>query len=243
MSTALAEPDACPPPPRPARPHIAVPSPWIALNVTIGHMAAAQSLYDILGISQDATADEVRKAYKIRALETHPDKLPPGADEAEIEAAETEFRDVRTAFEVLSDPAKRKAYDNGLNYIRRRRVNTAEVQARLARERAEWQRQAELRHEERMRVLHEEILASQKRYQDTLAQAELRYQERMKAMEEQLRLAREAERAVEVKSEGTWTLADELLSDLRRRCPEWEIRRQRVLMKQAARVESSPSSQ
>ena len=37
-----------------------------------------------------------------------------------------------------------------------------------------------------MRVLREEILASQKRYQDTKAQAELRYQEKMKAMEEQL---------------------------------------------------------
>ncbi|KAI0367037.1 DnaJ-domain-containing protein [Pilatotrama ljubarskyi] len=206
-------------------------------------MAAARTLYDILSIPQNATADEVRKAYKLRALETHPDKLPPGADEEEIEAAEAEFRDVRTAFEVLSDPAKRKAYDNGLNYVRRRRFNADEVQARLARERAEWQRQAELRHQERMRVLREEILASQKRYQDTLAQAELRYQERMKGLEEQLRLNREAERAADVKSGETYTLTDELLSDLRRRCPEWEIRRQRVLTKQAARVENSPSAQ
>ncbi|KAI0675509.1 DnaJ-domain-containing protein [Trametes maxima] len=207
-------------------------------------MAAVQTLYDILGIPQTATADEVRKAYKIRALETHPDKLPPGAEEADVEAAEAEFRDVRTAFEVLSDPAKRKAYDNGLNYTRRRRFNADEVQARLARERAEWQRQAELRHQERMRVLREEILASQKRYQDTLAQAELRYQERMKTLEEQLRLNREAERAADVKSGGTYSLADELLSDLRRRCPEWEVRRQKVFMedvqKQAPLVESVP---
>ncbi|KAL1943114.1 hypothetical protein VTO73DRAFT_4785 [Trametes versicolor] len=206
-------------------------------------MAVAQSLYDILGILQTATADEVRKAYKVRALETHPDKLPPGSDEEEIEAAETEFRDVRTAFEVLSDPAKRKAYDNGLNYVRRRRFTTEEVQARLARERAEWQRKAEARHQERMRVLREEILASKNRYQDTLAQAELRYQEKMKALEEQLRLTREAERAADVKSGGTYTLADELLSDLRRRCPEWEVRRQKVLMSRAPRVESSPNAQ
>ncbi|KAH9888848.1 DnaJ-domain-containing protein [Cubamyces lactineus] len=193
-------------------------------------MAATRTLYDILGIPQNATADEVRKAYKTKALETHPDKLPPDADEVEVEAAEAQFRDVRTAFEVLSDPAKRKAYDNGLNYVRRRRFNTEEVQARLARERAEWQRKAELRHQERMRVLREEILASQKRYQDTLAQAELRYQERMKALEEQLRLTREAERATDVKTGGTYTLVEELLSDLRRRCPEWEVRKQKVLM-------------
>ena len=117
-----------------------------------------------------------------------------------------------------------------MNFIRRRvNVNADDVQARLARERAEWQRQAELRHQERMRILREEILASQKRYQDSLAQTELRYQEKMKAIEEELRLNREAERAVEEqKPEGTYTLVDEMLSDLRRRHPEWEVRRQTV---------------
>lgn len=81
-----------------------------------------------------------------------------------------------------------------------------------------------------MRILREEIRASQSRYMETLAQAELRYQEKMKVMEEELQLNREAERAVEeVKPEGTYTLVDEMLSDLRRRNPEWEIRRQKVL--------------
>ena len=81
-----------------------------------------------------------------------------------------------------------------------------------------------------MRVLREEILASQKRYQDTKAQAELRYQEKMKAMEEQLQITRQAEvAAVEEKPDGAYTLVDELLSDLRRRSPEWELRRQKVL--------------
>ncbi|KAI0741422.1 DnaJ-domain-containing protein [Daedaleopsis nitida] len=194
-------------------------------------MASVRNLYDILGVSQNASPDAVRKAYKLRALEVHPDKLPPGADEAEVEAAEAKFRDVRTAFDVLSDPAKRKAYDNGLNFIRRRvNINADDVQARLARERAEWQRQCELRHQERMRVLREEIRASQERYQDSLAQSELRYQEKMQAIEEQLRLHREAERAVEgEKPEETYTLVDEMLSDLRRRHPEWEVRRQQLL--------------
>ncbi|RDX54282.1 DnaJ-domain-containing protein [Lentinus brumalis] len=209
-------------------------------------MAATRNLYDILGVPQNATPEAVRKAYKFRALETHPDKLPPGADEEIIEAAQARFRDVRTAFDVLSDPAKRKAYDNGLNFIRRRvnvNVNADDVQARLARERAEWQRQAELRHQERMRVLREEIHASRQRYQETLAQAELQYQEKVKAMEEQLRLSREAERAVEEeKPEGTYTLVDEMLSDLRRRCPEWELRRQTVLRRQTERMNSQGSA-
>ncbi|KAI0731206.1 DnaJ-domain-containing protein [Earliella scabrosa] len=207
-------------------------------------MASIRNLYDILGVPQNATPEAVRKAYKVKALETHPDKLPPGADEAEVEAAQAKFRDVRTAFDVLSDPAKRKAYDNGLNFIRRRvNVNADDVQARLARERAEWQRQAELRHQERMRILREEILASQKRYQDSLAQTELRYQEKMKAIEEELRLNREAERAVEEqKPEGTYTLVDEMLSDLRRRHPEWEVRRQTVQRKQMERMNSQASA-
>ncbi|PIL24998.1 transporter [Ganoderma sinense ZZ0214-1] len=205
-------------------------------------MAARRNLYDILGIPQNATADDIRKAYKLKALETHPDKLAPGSEEEEIAAAESKFRDVRTAFDVLSDPAKRKAYDNGLNFIRRR-VNPDDVQAKLARERAEWQRQAELRHQERMRVLHQEILASQKRYQDTKAQAELRYQEKMKAMEEQLQVNHKAEvAAAEEKPEEAYTLADEMLSDLRRRAPEWEIRKQKVLRQRAERMNSTASA-
>lgn len=81
-----------------------------------------------------------------------------------------------------------------------------------------------------MRVLREELRASQERYQANLAEAELRYQERVKAMEEQLQRNREAELAVEEeKPEGTYTLADELLRDLRRRNPEWEMRRQNML--------------
>ncbi len=81
-----------------------------------------------------------------------------------------------------------------------------------------------------MRVLHQEILASQKRYQDTKAQAELRYQEKMKAMEEQLQVNHKAEvAAVEEKPEEAYSLADEMLSDLRRRAPEWEVRKQKVL--------------
>ena len=124
-----------------------------------------------------------------------------------------------------------QAYDNGLEFVRRAAsANAEDVQARLARERAEWQRQAEQRHQERMRVLQEEIRASQRRYRENCTQAELRYQDRMKAVAEQLRMTREAERATEVeKPEGAYTLADEMLSDLRRRCPEWEIRRQKVL--------------
>ncbi|OBZ74252.1 DnaJ subfamily B member 2 [Grifola frondosa] len=156
----------------------------------MGHMAGSRSLYDILGIPRDASADAVRKAYKVKALQTHPDKLPPGARPSEVDAAQARFRDVCTAYDVLNDPAKRRVYDNGLNFVLQR-VSTADFQAKLSRERAEWARQAELRHDERLRVLREEIRSSQNRYKANMEQAELKYQEKMRALEERLKSERE----------------------------------------------------
>jgi len=69
------------------------------------------SFYDILGVEQSASADDVRKAYRKKALETHPDKLEPGASEIEKQEAEQQFHKVHEAFETLGDAVKRKAYD------------------------------------------------------------------------------------------------------------------------------------
>ncbi|KAI0272526.1 hypothetical protein BC834DRAFT_840791 [Gloeopeniophorella convolvens] len=65
------------------------------------------SLYEVLGVQRDATEDQIRKAYKKRALQTHPDRVPP----EQKETAEDEFRQVNNAYEVLSDATKRQAYD------------------------------------------------------------------------------------------------------------------------------------
>jgi molecular chaperone DnaJ len=64
-----------------------------------------KSLYESLGVSKNATADEVKKAYRKLAREFHPDKNPGDA------AAESRFKEVQTAYDVLADPEKRKAYD------------------------------------------------------------------------------------------------------------------------------------
>lgn len=61
----------------------------------------ASDYYKTLGVSKNATSDEIKKAYRRLALEHHPDK---GGDEAE-------FKKVNEAYQVLSDPQKRVQYD------------------------------------------------------------------------------------------------------------------------------------
>lgn len=66
---------------------------------------AAKDLYSVLGLSKGASAEEVKKAYRKLAKEHHPDKNPGDA------AAEERFKEIQTAYDVLSNPEKRKAYD------------------------------------------------------------------------------------------------------------------------------------
>ncbi|VDB96155.1 unnamed protein product, partial [Peniophora sp. CBMAI 1063] len=71
----------------------------------------SSDLYEQLGIAHDASPEQVKRAYKKRALQTHPDRLPQGASQSEKERAAEEFRKVNNAYEVLSDQEKRGVYD------------------------------------------------------------------------------------------------------------------------------------
>lgn len=63
-----------------------------------------QDYYKILGLSRDASADEIKKSYRKLARKYHPDV-------SEEPNAEEKFKQVKEAYEVLKDPTKRKAYD------------------------------------------------------------------------------------------------------------------------------------
>jgi DnaJ-class molecular chaperone len=66
--------------------------------------------YEILGVRSDSSADEIRKAYRRLAKKCHPDlnHLNPGNSDAE-----NEFKRISAAYDVLSDPEKRKQFDRG----------------------------------------------------------------------------------------------------------------------------------
>ncbi len=69
----------------------------------------SKDYYDLLGVARDASAEEIKKAFRAKARDSHPDANPddPGAEER--------FKEIAAAYEVLSDPTRRRSYDRGEN--------------------------------------------------------------------------------------------------------------------------------
>ena len=66
---------------------------------------AKRDYYEVLEVSRNATGEEIKKAYRQKAMKFHPDRNPGDKD------AEEKFKEAAEAYEVLSDPEKRSRYD------------------------------------------------------------------------------------------------------------------------------------
>lgn len=68
-------------------------------------MAEKRDYYEVLGVDKNASADEIKKAYRKKAIQYHPDKNPGDKE------AEEKFKEAAEAYDVLSDPQKKARYD------------------------------------------------------------------------------------------------------------------------------------
>ena len=77
-------------------------------------MAEKRDYYEVLGVAKDATADQIKSAYRKLAMKYHPDRNPDNPE------AKEKFTEVSEAYEVLSNPEKRQKYDQfghqGVNF-------------------------------------------------------------------------------------------------------------------------------
>jgi len=90
---------------------------------------AFEDYYKVLGISKTASVDDVKKAYRKLARKYHPDLNPND------EAAKQKFQEINEANEVLSDPEKRKKYDQyGENWQRGEEYERSQQQYRQSNE-------------------------------------------------------------------------------------------------------------
>jgi len=68
-------------------------------------MPQTKDLYDVLGVDDDASQEEIKKAYRTLARKHHPDRNPDDPN------AEEKFKEIQKAYSILSDEEKRQQYD------------------------------------------------------------------------------------------------------------------------------------
>lgn len=96
------------------------------------------TLYDTLGVREDASVDEIKRAYRRAAMRAHPDR-----NQGREAAAHDAFQEVKQAYAILSDPEQRRVYDAVFAQEMSKLREQEEREARHARERAEREANAE----------------------------------------------------------------------------------------------------
>jgi len=94
-------------------------------------MSAARSnttYYTMLGVPSTSTISDIKRSYRVLAFRFHPDKNPNNP------AAEEEFKQIKDAYEVLSDPAKRARYDRELNTSQASPINSSSTSSSASRD-------------------------------------------------------------------------------------------------------------
>ena len=72
---------------------------------------AKRDYYDVLGVGKDASDEDIKKAYRKLAMKHHPDRNQSKGDEKSAKTSEDKFKEAKEAYEMLSDPQKKAAYD------------------------------------------------------------------------------------------------------------------------------------
>jgi curved DNA-binding protein len=93
-------------------------------------MQDIRNYYELLGVKRDASADEIKQAFRQLARKYHPD-LNPGD-----KSAEDKFKDISEAYEVLSDRSKRSQYDKFTGFWRKNRTKAPASEPREPRDRS-----------------------------------------------------------------------------------------------------------
>ncbi|KAF9054452.1 DnaJ domain-containing protein [Panaeolus papilionaceus] len=188
-----------------------------------------RNLYHVLGIERTASSDDVKRAYRKRALETHPDKLDPSANDQQKEAAEQLFHAVHEAFEVLGDPIKRHMYDKQLT--KRLGASTiVEEAARRDKEREEWAKRRKEESERRIAALRVSI-KNQATATKTQKNADMKAEEAPKSDV----VPKAATLTDEDKKKKEEAMIEEILKGLYSTDPEFAARREAALKAKAER--------
>ncbi|KAF9531728.1 DnaJ domain-containing protein [Crepidotus variabilis] len=174
-------------------------------QMPVASSSRSRTLYEVLGIHKGASADDIKKAYKKKALETHPDKLEPKASIAEQQYAVKQFHRVHEAFEVLNDPEKRKEYDASVLGGGDPSLISSEARRRIE-ERKTWAMQQRLELERRLKEIKSKM--------------ELQREEEAERLEKQDKEAQ---------------LVQDMLNEMYKMNPEFAKRREAALQRKAER--------